>query len=55
MILMIAVGIGAVRPADVSAEPTPNWVQVNEDGFGAPENMQVPALAIFGGTLYCGV
>jgi hypothetical protein len=55
MILMIVVCIGAVMPAGVSAEPTPSWVQVNEDGFGDPQNTQVPALAVYNGYLYCGV
>ncbi len=31
------------------------WTQVNNDGFGNSENMQIPSLATFKGYLYAGV
>ena len=39
---------------DTSVDFLP-WVQVNDDGFGNPENMQIPSLATFKGKLYAGV
>jgi hypothetical protein len=39
---------------DTSSDFLP-WVQVNEDGFGNPENKQIPALSAFKGYLYAGV
>ena len=47
VVCLIAAAIfAAVAPTGVSAEPTPTWIQVNEDGFGDWRNMQLPALAL---------
>ena len=39
---------------DVQAMPVPNWEQVNGNGFGDPQTVEVGALAVFNGYLYAG-
>jgi hypothetical protein len=45
----------AIVITNLSAQDTPDWVQVNADGFGDPQNQQIPSLAVFGDYLYAGV
>ncbi|MCB9418674.1 MAG: hypothetical protein H6667_02640 [Ardenticatenaceae bacterium] len=33
---------------------SPDWMQVNVDGFGDSQNQQIPSLAVFNGYLYAG-
>jgi len=55
LFLILGICFGVILPTGVSAEPTPTWVQVNEDGFGDWLNLQIPSLAVFGAYLYAGV
>ncbi|MEW5988804.1 MAG: hypothetical protein AB1791_19435 [Chloroflexota bacterium] len=51
---LLVIGARAFTPP--SLEPVENsmWQQVNMDGFGNPQNVQLPSLAVFQDSLYAG-
>ena len=48
------VGRDAIMIVGLSGLGTPEWTQVNADGFNDPQNQQIPSLAVFGEYLYAG-
>jgi len=48
-------GLSAAAPAaGALAQETPGWEQVNTNGFGDPQTVEVSALEVFSGQLYAG-
>ena len=47
-------GQDAVVVVGIPAQSALDWTQVNADGFGDPQNQQIPSLTVFGDYLYAG-
>ncbi len=62
LVIILLLGLGfvgllaglAAHQAQAMA-PLPTWQQVNSDGFGDPEDQQIPSLEVFGDYIYAGV
>jgi len=48
------IGQDAVVVVGIPTQNALNWTQVNADGFGDPQNQQIPSLTVFGDYLYAG-
>ncbi len=55
LVMVISAGANGSGGSAGVADGLPAWRQSSEDGFGDPDNRQVPSLAVFGQHLYAGV